>query len=468
MAKLLGIDVGTSGTKAVLIDERGLILSQAAVEYEMATPQPGWTEQDPALWWCGVQQCMSEIGDQPDAIGLTGQMHGSVYLDEHDEVIRPALLWNDQRTVDEVAEIDRVLGPARVRQVTLNPPLTGFQAPKVLWLRNHEPEHFSRLRSVLLPKDYIRFKLTGTKATDVADASGTGLFDVPSREWAESMIVNLGLDPSLFPPVFESHEVTGHTPDGVPVVSGAGDQAAAAVGTGAVVSGILSVSLGTSGVVFGALEAPKADPSGSAHAFCHANGKWHAMGVMLSSGGAVRWARDLLYPGEDYSKMNAEAARAPSGCDGLTFLPYLTGERCPHIDPAARGAFVGLSVTHGRGHLARSVFEGATFGLVGALRALTGMGCAVDEVRVTGGGAKSRFWVQMLADSLQRPCSLLEVDEGPAFGAAILAGVGAGIWPNVSEASSQVVRKRETIESGKIDYSRALARFESLYPASAH
>ncbi|MBX7135209.1 MAG: xylulokinase [Fimbriimonadaceae bacterium] len=467
MTKLLGIDVGTSGAKAILIDETGRILKTASAEYPLLTPKPGWTEQDPEAWWAGVQKCLAEIGEKPDAIGLTGQMHGATFLDDQDEVIRPALLWNDQRTVEEVALIDETLGPARVREVTLNPPLTGFQVPKILWLKRHEPEAFTRLRSVLLPKDYIRFKLTGAKATDVADASGTGVFDVSQRRWATDLITDLGLDPDLFPQSFESWEVTGRTADGIPVVAGGGDQTAAAVGTGAVTPGILSVSLGTSGVVFSSTESGQADPSGSAHAFCHANGGWHAMGVMLSCGGAVRWARDLLYPGLDYSLMNEEAASAPVGCEGLTFLPYLTGERCPFVAPEAKGAFLGLTVGHHRAHIARATFEGATFGLAGVLDLLRGMGVTGSEVRVTGGGAKSDFWVQMLADVFGRPCVRLDTDEGPAFGAAILAGVGIGVWPDVVFGAASSVRPRDTIKPSGHDYSAALSRFRaSAYPPS--
>lgn len=466
MAKLLGIDVGTSGAKAILIDETGRILKTASAEYPLLTPRPGWTEQDPAAWWAAVQTCLAEIGETPDAIGLTGQMHGATFLDSEDEVIRPALLWNDQRTVEEVALIDDMLGPDRVRAVTLNPPLTGFQVPKILWLKRFEPEAFARLRSVLLPKDYIRFKLTGKKATDVADASGTGIFDVSRRAWATDLITDLGLDSDLFPTSFESWEVTGKTVSGVPVVAGAGDQAAAAVGTGAVVPGILSVSLGTSGVVFSATEVGQADPSGSAHAFCHANGGWHAMGVMLSCGGAMRWGRDVLYPGDDYPLMNRDAASVPVGCDGLSYLPYLTGERCPFVAPEARGAFVGLTVGHSRAHLARSIFEGATFGLAGVLEVLQNMGVTGGEVRVTGGGAKSDFWVQMLADVFGQPCVRLETDEGPAFGAALLAGVGIGVWPDVVSASRAAVHVRDTTNPSGTDYSDALRRFRDRKPVA--
>lgn len=472
MPKLLGIDVGTSGCKALLIDETGRVLAQGAAEYPLSVPRPLWAEQDPADWWAGVQVCLAQIGEPaPDAIGLTGQMHGAVFLDAQDQVIRPAILWCDQRTAEECAWIDAAYGKERVRETTGNPPLTGFQAPKVLWLRNHEPDAFARVRSVLLPKDYIRLLLTGVKATEVSDASGTGVFDVHERTWATEMIHRLGLDPRWFPPASESHVTTSATTGGgglragVPVVGGGGDQAAGAVGTGAVEPGIVSVSLGTSGVVFTALDAPNYDPDGTAHTFCHANGAWHAMGVMLSCGGALRWLRDTMYPGENYDRVNAEAEAAPPGCDGLTFLPYLTGERTPHNDPSARGSWSGLTLGHGRGHLARAVFEGATFGLLDGMARLEALGATAGEIRLTGGGAKSAFWRQMIADAFGRTCLTLESDEGPAYGAAILAGVGAGVWADVRQACRAAVRARSRIEPTGVEYGAARSRYRSLYPA---
>ena len=381
MAKLLGIDVGTSGCKVLLIDGHGRILRSASAEYPLSTPRPGWSEQNPEDWWTGVVSCLEEIGEEkPDAIGLTGQMHGAVFLDEREAVVRPAILWNDQRTVEECAEIDATVGQERVRATTCNPPLTGFQAPKLLWLRNHELSNYQRTRHVLLPKDYIRLKLTGHRATEVSDASGTGLFDVPNRRWATAMMAALEIDPMLFPSCAESSLATTHTQAvaglalGIPVVGGGGDQAAAAVGTGAVVPGVVSVSLGTSGVVFTAIDGPNFDPSGATHTFCHANGGWHAMGVMLSCAGALRWYRDTVQPGSSYDAISAEAATVPAGCEGLTFLPYLTGERTPHNDPLARGAWAGLSLAHGRAHMARAVFEGATFGLLEGFRGAQGLG----------------------------------------------------------------------------------------------
>ena len=472
MAKLLGIDVGTSATKAVLIDERGRVLKQASAEYPLSTPRPGWAEQDPAHWALAASQCLAEIGERrPDAIGLTGQMHGMVALDGADQVVRPAILWCDQRTESECGEIDRTLGKESVRSITGNPPLTGFQLPKVLWLRNKEPDNFKRTKSYLLPKDYLRLLLTGDRATDVSDASGVGLLDIRKRDWWTDAMAKLALDRAAFPRIHESREVTGTTRGsevldaGVPVVAGGGDQAAGAVGTGAVEPGLVSVSLGTSGVVFASLGAPSPDPMGAAHVFCHANGEWHAMGVMLSCGGAVKWARDALFGGTEYGAMNREAALAPNGCDGLTFLPYLSGERCPHNDPRARGAFAGLALSHSRAHLARAVFEGATFGIADCLDLLVGLGVTGGEVRVTGGGAKSDLWMQMLADVLRAECARIEGDEGPAFGAAVLAGVGIGAWPDVGTACGSVVRTGRRFKPSGADYCAAHSRYKELYGA---
>ena len=471
MARLIGIDVGTSATKAVLIDETGRVIKQASAEYPLQTPRPLWAEQDPADWKAAIETCLQELGEKrPDAIGLTGQMHGMVCLDSADQVVRPAILWCDQRTAAECRQIDETLGEATVRRVTGNPPLTGFQAPKILWLRNNEPENFARTKSVLLPKDYARLLLTGDKASDVSDASGTGVFDLGARDWWTEGIAGLGLEPSLFPASHESGAVTGTTvstgfiEEGVPVVAGAGDQAAGAVGTGAVSPGVVSVSLGTSGVAFAPLQIPEPDPTGAAHVFCHANRAWHAMGVMLACGGSIRWARDAFYPGEGYERMNADAEEAPPGCDGLTFLPYLSGERCPHNDPDARGAFAGLALSHSRKHLARAVFEGATFGIADCLDRLVRMGVKTDVVRVTGGGAKSDLWMQMLADVPKVRTVRIVGDEGPAFGAALLAGVGTGLWPNIEEACRQTVRTGDEFATSGTDYSTPLSRYRNLYP----
>lgn len=484
MRELLGIDIGTSGCKAILIDETGRVLAQASAEYPVSRPKPTWSEQDPEDWWCGVRECLSGIGQKAgrvDAIGLTGQMHGAVFLDGEGRVIRPAILWNDQRTVEECGEIDRVVGAEVVREITCNPPLTGFQLPKLLWLRKHEPENYARVRYVLLPKDYIRFKLTGELATDASDASGTGLFDVGRREWSEVMARKLGIDLRLFPACFESSSIVGRVlgirgslagdialesdATNIPVVAGAGDQAAGAVGTGTVSPGTVSVSLGTSGVVFAPLDVPRCDPEGALHTFCHANGRWHAMGVMLSCGGALSWYRRVMRPGLTFAEIDAEAQSATAGCDGLTFLPYLSGERSPHNDPNARGAWVGLTMSHGSAELSRSVLEGITFGLRDSLERIKLLGVDCREIRVTGGGARSAFWMQMIADVFGAKCSTLEVDEGPAFGAALLAGIGVGVWKDLGEACEATVKvKREFVPSG-VSYEDSYRRFRGLYPA---
>jgi xylulokinase len=470
MARLLGIDVGTSGCKVLLIEENGRILKSASAEYPLHVPQPLWSEQNPEDWWVGVQKCLAEISEfKPDAIGLTGQMHGAVFLDDGNQVIRPAILWNDQRTVAECEEIDRVVGNDNVRRITCNPPLTGFQLPKILWLRNHEPENFDRVSQVLLPKDYIRLKLSGEYGTEVSDASGTGIFDVSNRKWSAEMMGTLGLSRSMFPPVTESAEICGQTVAhlevvaGVPIVGGGGDQAAGAVGTGAVEPGVVSVSLGTSGVVFSAIDSPMYDPKGSVHTFCHANGGWHAMGVMLSCGGALRWYRDTFGNGQTYDQIVESASKVEPECEGLTFLPYLTGERSPHNDPYARASWSGATLAHTREHFARSVMEGITFGLRDGFDALQKLGAQAGEIRVTGGGAKSKFWVQMLADVFQAPCITLEVDEGPAFGAAILAGVGVGVWADVGTACRAVVRPKSRVEPSGKDYSSAFRKYADLY-----
>ena len=474
MAKLLGIDIGTSGCKVLLIDEKGNILKQASAEYPISVPEPGWTEQSPDDWWLGVESCLAEINEpNPDAIGVTGQMHGSVFLDAQGQVVRPALLWNDQRTVAECEQIEATVGSERLKELTCNPALTGFQLPKLLWLRNHEPSNFHLVRQVLLPKDFIRFKLTGVYATEVSDASGTGIFDVKGRTWSQQVADALGINLELFPQVFESDEISAkttpqsHLSEGIPVVGGGGDQAAAAVGTGAVEPGIISVSLGTSGVVFTALPGSDQDHSGAAHTFCHANRGWHAMGVMLSCGGALRWYRDTLGGGRSYDEIATSAAKSSPG-SGMTFLPYLTGERCPHIDPQARAGFAGFGLETTQSDFDRAVFEGLSFGLLGAFKLLKGLGASATEIRVTSGGSKSDFWVQMLADCFGAPCRRLAIDEGPAMGAAILAGVGIGIWPNVKDACKDVVKIAEEISPSGTDYSDAFARYSDLYPALKH
>jgi xylulokinase len=429
-------------------------------------PKPLWAEQNPSDWWAGVQTCLKELDlSKLDGIGLTGQMHGAVFLDGNDEVIRPAILWNDQRTVEECQDIEDAVGRDRVRQITCNPPLTGFQLPKVLWLRKHEPEAFARLRRVLLPKDFIRLKLSGAHATEVSDASGTGLLDVPNRRWSEEIARALHLDRDLFPPCSESFDVTAKTANGTPIVGGAGDQAAGAVGTGAVGQGIVSVSVGTSGVVFATLDAPVEEKHGALHTFCHANGRWHAMGVMLSCGGALQWYVDAVSREGNVADALRSAATAPAGANGLTFLPYLSGERSPHNDPSARGVWAGLTLSHSAADMARSVLEGVTFGLKDSMDRLVEMGAECRQIRVTGGGARSSFWMQTMADVFGVECRSMAMEEGPAYGSALLAGVGAGVWKTVGEACAATVRPKALFSPSGQDYSRALSRYRSLYPA---
>lgn len=465
VVRLLGIDVGTSGAKAVLIDDSGSVLAEHTELYPLSTPQPGWAEQDPEDWWAAVKKCLSAVGSGVDAIGVTGQMHGSVFLDRSGRVIRPALLWCDQRTVAESNEIDKRIGFDRVREITCNPPLTGFQAPKVLWLKNNEPECYARLSKLLLPKDFIVNRLTATFSTDLSDASGTCLLDVRNRCWSSEILAGLSLKESWLPHLHESSEIVGRTESGVPVVAGAGDQAAGAVGVGAVVPGRVSLSLGTSGVVFTSLQNPKPDATGSTHVFCHANRAWHAMGVMLACGGAVRWARDVWFEGMSFEDVTKLASRAPVGSSGASFLPTLSGERCPFVDPCATGALAGLTLAHGKEHVARAVFEGVTFGLLGCLEAVTSHAVGPQSMRVTGGGAASEFWLQMIADVTGTTCVTMESDNGPAFGAALLAGVGIGVWKDVEVAGDKTLKEAQSFVPSGVEYENAIAKYKRLYPA---
>lgn len=490
MSLLLGIDVGTGGTRALAIDERGGIAASATAEHApFASPETGWAEQDPRDWWRAAREAvravLAQAGVSADAIaavGFSGQMHGSTLLDANDEVVRPALLWCDQRTDTQCRRITDQIGSARLIELTLNPALTGFTAPKLLWVREHEPERWRDVRSVLLPKDYVRFRLTGQKATDVADASGTLLFDVGARKWSQTMLDELDLKASLMPEAFESPMVTGSVSSsgaeatglkaGTPVVAGGGDQAAGAVGMGIVTPGAVSATIGTSGVVFAATDRPVLEPQGRIHTFCHAvPGRWHVMGVTLGAGLSLRWFRDQLWNGveaDPYDAMTAAAATAPVGSDGVLWAPYLMGERTPHLDPHARAALVGLSGSHTRAHVVRAVLEGVAFSLKDSFSIFEAMGVPVSHVRLGGGGARSPLWRQIQADTYGYPVEIVAAEEGAAYGAALLAGVGAGIWRSVDEACEAVVRVVTRIEphpSDRATMARQYERFAALYPA---
>ncbi len=495
MSVYLGIDIGTSGTKTLAIRENGRIIAGATFEYPLASPRPGWSEQDPLDWWqasiLSVRKVLRDGKIKPKTvagIGLSGQMHGSVFLDRKQQVIRPALLWNDQRTEAECDEIHRRAGGRRalIRMVA-NPALTGFTAPKILWLRNHEPRHFDRTRTLLLPKDYVRFRLTGEFATEVSDASGTLLLDVKRRKWNRRLLGKLELDPALLPDVYESEDVSGTLskaaaeqlglPAGVPVVGGAGDQAAGAVGNGIVRRGVISATMGTSGVVFAHSEGIETDPLGRVHTFCHAvRDQWHVMGVVLSAGGSLQWYRNQLGQAavdlarkqkiDPYELITEEAAHAPAGSEGLFFLPYLTGERTPHADPNARAAWIGLSLRHSRAHLVRSVIEGATFAMRDCLEIIKQMNIPVREIRVSGGGARSRFWRQMQADVYGNRVATINAEEGPAYGVALLAAAGTGAYKDVVEACKATIRVVETTrvhQPTRRIYNRIYPQYQQLY-----
>jgi xylulokinase len=467
---LVGLDVGTTGVKALAVSPDGEVLARAERGYDLSSPQTGWSEQDPEDWWRAAQDALGALAVPEIAgIGLSGQMHGLVVLDAEDRLLRPAILWNDQRTAAECAEIEARVGFERLLGLTGNRALTGFTAPKLLWLARHEPEVYGGIAHVLLPKDYVRFRLTGERATDVADASGTLLLDVPHRRWSEEVLGALDLPIEWLPRVLESPEVSGQTEDGVPVAAGAGDQAAGALGVGVDRPGPVSVVLGTSGVVFAPLPSFKADQEGRVHAFCHAvPDGWHAMGVMLSAAGSLSWLRDVAAPGGDYAALVAEAERWEPGAEGLTFLPYLSGERTPHADPNARGAFIGLSQRHDRGALARAVLEGVAFGLRDSLELLAAIGVQAEVGRVSGGGSRSSLWLRIVASVLDLPLEKTAVEEGAAYGAALLGGVAAGSFADVHEAVSACVQTVDTIEPEAewVEvYAARYERFRALYPA---
>ncbi|HEY2769868.1 MAG TPA: xylulokinase [Solirubrobacteraceae bacterium] len=471
MTSLVGIDVGTSSVKGLAIDPDGTIVAHSEAAVPLSTPRPGWSEQDPEDWWRATEhvlaQLKSEVGS-PAGIGLSGQMHGLVALDDTDRVLRPAILWNDQRTAAECAEIELRIGLERLIELTGNRALAGFTAPKLVWMRHHEPELYARIARIALPKDYVRLRMCGEHATDVSDASGTLLLDVARRTWSDEVLDALELKRSWLPSVLESPAVSGSV-DGVPVAAGGGDQAAGAIGVGVDGPGPLSVVLGTSGVVFAALPEYAADPAARVHVFCHAiPGAWHAMGVMLSAAGSLRWLRDTIAPGVPYDLLTAAASSWAPGVEGLLFAPYLAGERTPHADPDARGAFTGLSIRHDRGALVRAVLEGVAYGLRDSLDLVRELGGEPTVGRVSGGGARSELWLQIVASVLELPLQRVAVDEGAAFGAALLGGVAAGVWRSVGEAVASAVRPTSVVEpvpSWVDEYRERRPVFEGLYGA---
>lgn len=509
MASLLGIDIGTSSAKGVVIDESGRVQASAAAHYPLSQPRPGWSEQEPEDWWkatvavCGQLLASGKTrAADIKAVGLSGQMHGSVFLDrasvtgggEHAGAVRPALLWNDQRTGAQCQAIERAVGGRR-QLVSLvgNAALTGFTLPKILWLREHEPEAFARTAKVVLPKDFVRLRLTGEVATDVGDAAGTLLFDIDARTWSQAVRDAVRLDPGLFPAHFESAQVTGGVTRwasqqtglaaGTPVVGGSGDNQSGAVGAGVVSPGMVLATLGTSGVIYAHADKPRKDlppdaapadaPCGRLHTMCAADGDgrtrghWCVTGVMLSAAGSLQWVRDSLFPDATFEALTGEAASVEPGCEGLVFLPYLSGERCPHPDPMARGGWVGLTRRHTRAHLVRAVIEGVTFAMGQILDLVRATGVEVGAVRLGGGGARSALWRQVQADVYGVPVTTTNTEEGPAFGAALMAGVGAGVWASVPEACAATIVQGAAIEpsASASKYRRAREVFEELYPA---
>jgi xylulokinase len=453
MSVVVGLDVGSSGVKGIALSDEGKVVATAEEGYPLSTPQPGWAEQDPEDWWRSSQAVLARLPEGP--VGFSGQMHGLVALGEGDRVLRPAILWNDQRTSAECAEIERRIGLERLIELTGNRALTGFTAPKLLWLARHEPETYGRIRRILLPKDYVRLRLTGEHAIDVADASGTLLFDVGGRRWSDEVCAALEIPLEWLPPVHESTEIAG-----------AGDQAAGAFGVGIIEPGPVSVVLGTSGVVFAVLPGYAPDPEARVHVFCHAvPGTWHAMGVMLSAAGSFSWLCSVL--GAAYGELDAEAARWGPGAEGLLFAPYLQGERTPHADPDVRGAFTGLSLRHDRGALARAVLEGVAYGLRDSLELLRSLGVQPTVGRVSGGGVRSDLWVQIVASVLGIPLERTETDAGAAFGAALLAGVREGVFADAAEAVARCVRVSDRIDpepGWTAAYEEGYGRFTGLYP----
>ncbi len=485
---LLGIDVSTTGAKALLIDDQGAVIASATTPLTVQTPQPLWSEQNPHEWWMGTWRSVRDVmtkaaasGEEIAAVGLTGQMHGLVLLDSDRRVLRPAILWNDQRTAAECDDIrSRMGGRSRLVEVTGNDALTGFTAPKILWVRKHEPDLYAKANLVLLPKDYVRLRLTDVAAMDKADGSGTLLFDLAARDWSKDVLDRLQIPGEWLPKTFEGPEITGHITkkaaeatglrEGTPVMAGGGDQAAGAVGAGAVRPGVVALTLGTSGVVFAATESALVEPQGRLHAFCHAApGRWHFMGVTLAAAGSLQWYRDTLAPGVPFETLVAEAGDVPAGSEGLLFTPYLSGERTPYPDPSARASFVGLTVRHRRAHLTRAVLEGVAFSMKDCFMLLKEAGLPeISQVRIAGGGAKSALWRRIVASVLNVEIATVNSTEGAAFGAALLAGVGEGAWPSVDaacEATIMVTSGDQPEGAWTAAYEAAYPRYQGLYPA---
>ena len=492
-SNILGIDIGTGGTRALVVDEHGRIAASATEEHEpFFSPKIGWAEQRPEDWWRAAGVAVHKAlaagnlrGEQISCVGFSGQMHGAVMLDAAGEVVRPALIWCDVRTEKQCKELNERIGAERLIQLTCNPALPNFTLTKFLWVRENEPENWKRVRSVLLPKDYVRFRLTGERAIDVADASGTLMLDVARRKWSDAVLQAAEIDASLLPRVFESPDICGKISAvganatglavGTPVVAGAGDQAAGATGMGIVTPGTVSATIGTSGVVFAATDHPALDPRGRLHTFCHAvPGRWHVMGVTQAAGLSLRWFRDRLdchaaQPGVDpYGRLTSEAASAPAGADGLLWAPYLMGERTPHLDAEARGMLVGLTTSHTRAHVVRAILEGVAFSLKDTFTIFEEMNVPVKSIRLGGGGARSPLWRQIQADVYGHEVEIVEAEEGAAYGAALLAGVGAKIWPSVDAACESVVRVVERIRPNPANaevMQNNYAAYRRIYPA---
>jgi len=487
MSLFLGIDTSTTSSKALLMDERGEVIAVASSPHTLQTPKPLWSEQDPREWWGAVSASIRSVlekagisGERVEAVGLTGQMHGLVLLDEAGNVLRPAILWNDQRTQSQCAEIHRRIGREKFIQITGNVALTGFTAPKILWVKENESAIYAKISHVLLPKDYIRYRLTNEYAMDKADGAGTVLFDLKSRNWSREVLETLGINASWMPRTFEGPEFTGRvTADaalatglkvGTPVAAGGGDQAAQAVGVGAVDPSVVALTVGTSGVVFATTPSALIEPAGRLHAFCHAvPGMWHFMGVMLSAAGSLQWYRDTLAPDMSFDELLKEAESVPAGSEGLQFLPYLSGERTPHPDPLARGAFIGLTLRHSRAHLTRAVLEGVSFGLRDIFTLIQSAGLGeIKQVRASGGGTKGALWRQIMASVLETELVTVNTTEGAAYGAALLAGVGNGAWPDVASACQACVKITGSTMPDSLQeetYRRVYPLYQELYPA---